>query len=106
MGQYKGRIFTRSIVGWPGVEHITGDDFSAAIECALSQPGFAHTEIEHLITVGFGRNALMNAAPAVIEQVKAGNIRHFFWLADVTAAGQSAATIPNLLHQHLMTLSS
>ncbi len=78
VGQYKGRIFTRSIVGWPGVEHITGDDFSAAIECALSQPGFAHTEIEHLITVGFGRNALMNAAPAVIEQVKAGNIRHFF----------------------------
>ncbi|MGF1908344.1 hydroxylamine reductase [Vibrio kasasachensis] len=78
LGQYSERIFTRSIVGWPGVSHIEGDDFSAAIESALAQPGFQHDEIEHMITVGFGRNALMNAAPAVIDQVKQGNIRHFF----------------------------
>ncbi len=31
-----------------------------------------------MITVGFGRNALMEAAPAVVEQVKEGNIKHFF----------------------------
>ncbi|WP_028863529.1 hydroxylamine reductase [Psychromonas aquimarina] len=78
VGQYSDRIFTRSIVGWPGVSHIEGDDFSEVIECALAQEGFKYTEIPHEITVGFGRNALMNAAPAVIEQVKAGNIRHFF----------------------------
>ncbi|MDD1782658.1 hydroxylamine reductase [Enterovibrio sp. ZSDZ35] len=78
VGNYADRIFTRSIVGWPGVEHIDGDDFSRVIECALDLPGFKHDEIEHMITIGFGRNALMSAAPAVIEQVKAGNIRHFF----------------------------
>ncbi len=78
VGQYADRLFTRSIVGWPGVNHIEGDDFRAAIEVALSQPGFQHNEIEHMITVGFGRNALMAAAPAVIDQVKQGNIRHFF----------------------------
>ncbi|MCH1919525.1 hydroxylamine reductase [Shewanella sp. A3A] len=78
VGQYADRLFTRSIVGWPGVSHVEGDDFSAVIACALQQPGFKYDEIEHLVTVGFGRNALMNAAPAVIEQVKLGNIKHFF----------------------------
>ncbi|WP_025540688.1 hydroxylamine reductase [Vibrio parahaemolyticus] len=78
VGQYADRLFTRSIVGWPGVAHIEGDDFSQVIECALAQDGFQHDEIEHHITVGFGRNALMNAAPAVIDQVKQGNIKHFF----------------------------
>lgn len=78
VGDYGDRMFTRSIVGWPGVQHIEGDDFSVVIESALAQDGFKYSEIPHEITVGFGRNALMNAAPAVIEQVKAGNIKHFF----------------------------
>jgi len=78
VGSYAHRIFTRSIVGFPGVPHIEGDDFSAVIESALEMEGFKYSEIPHEITIGFGRNALMQAAPAVIEQVKAGNIRHFF----------------------------
>lgn len=78
VGNYADRIFTRSIVGYPGVSHIEGNDFSQVINCALSMEGFKYSEIPHEITVGFARNALMNAAPAVIEQVKAGNIRHFF----------------------------
>ena len=78
VGQYADRIFTRSIVGWPGVTHLEGDDFSQVIECALSQSGFQHTELEHYITIGFARNTLMNVAPAVIDQIKAGNIKHFF----------------------------
>lgn len=78
VGQYSDRIFTRSMVGWPGVTHITGDDFSQVIECALAQEGFKHNEIEHMITIGFGHNALMAAAPAVVEQVKSGNISQFF----------------------------
>jgi hydroxylamine reductase len=78
VGQYADRIFTRSIVGWPGVAHIEGDDFGAVIKRAQELDGFQHDEIEQMITVGFGRNALMAAAPAVVEQVKAGNIKHFF----------------------------
>ncbi|WP_392562928.1 hydroxylamine reductase [Orbus sturtevantii] len=77
-GRYADRIFTRSIVGWPGVVHLENDDFSAVIECALNQSGFKHTELEHYITIGFARNALMNVAPTVIEQIKAGNIKHVF----------------------------
>ncbi|OEE66732.1 hydroxylamine reductase [Enterovibrio norvegicus FF-33] len=78
IGQYADRLFTRSIVGWPGVAHIEGDDFSQVIDSALGLDGFKHNEIEHMITIGFGRNALMAAAPAVIEEVKKGNISHFF----------------------------
>ena len=78
VGNYSDRIFTRSIVGWPGVTHLEGDDFSAVIAKALSLDGFKHTELEHFITIGFARNALMQAAPAVIEKVKAGEISHFF----------------------------
>ncbi|HHQ4600270.1 TPA: hydroxylamine reductase [Aeromonas veronii] len=78
VGNYSDRIFTRSIVGWPGVTHLEGDDFSAVIAKAQALEGFKHTELEHFITIGFARNALMQAAPAVIEKVKAGEISHFF----------------------------
>ncbi|MGL4356368.1 MAG: hydroxylamine reductase [Aeromonas popoffii] len=78
VGDYSDRIFTRSIVGWPGVTHLEGDDFSAVVAKAQALDGFKHTELEHFITIGFARNALMQAAPAVIEKVKAGEISHFF----------------------------
>lgn len=78
VGHYADRIFTRSIVGWPGVKHIEGRDFSQVIDKALALPGFAQSEPEKKITIGFGHSALMAAAPAVIEQIKAGNIKHFF----------------------------
>ncbi|WP_336756970.1 hydroxylamine reductase [Aeromonas hydrophila] len=78
VGNYSDRIFTRSIVGWPGVTHLEGEDFSAVITKAQALEGFKHVELEHFITIGFARNALMQAAPAVIDKVKAGEISHFF----------------------------
>ncbi|NHW17394.1 hydroxylamine reductase, partial [Escherichia coli] len=71
-------IWTRSIVGWPGVKHIKGDDFSEMIEQALSLEGFPYSEIEHLITVGFGRQTLLNAADTVIDLVSQKKLRHVF----------------------------
>lgn len=78
VGNYSDRIFTRSIVGWPGVTHLEGEDFCAVIAKAQALEGFKHVELEHFITIGFARNALMQAAPAVIDKVKAGEISHFF----------------------------
>ncbi|WP_439841563.1 hydroxylamine reductase [Aeromonas taiwanensis] len=78
VGNYSDRIFTRSIVGWPGVTHLEGEDFSTVIAKAQALDGFKHVELEHFITIGFARNALMQAAPAVIDKVKAGEISHFF----------------------------
>ncbi|WJM86774.1 hydroxylamine reductase [Dickeya chrysanthemi] len=78
VGQYTDRIWTRSIVGWPGAQHLEGDDFSAVIAQAQQLQGFPYSEIEHLITVGFGRQTLLNAADTVIDLVANKKLRHVF----------------------------
>jgi len=75
---YFRRIFTTGLVAWPGVTHVSRKDFSPVIDAALAAPGYAADEPEKTILVGFGRNAVLAAAPKVIELVKAGKIRHFF----------------------------
>ncbi|HEY3297648.1 MAG TPA: hydroxylamine reductase [Armatimonadota bacterium] len=75
---YKARIFTSGLVAWPGVDHICDRDFTPVIEAALEAPGFAEDGADKTITVGFGRNAVLNVAGPVIEAVKSGAIRHFF----------------------------
>ncbi|MDD2715052.1 MAG: hydroxylamine reductase [Candidatus Wallbacteria bacterium] len=75
---YKNRIFTSGLVAYPGVRHISDRNFSPAIEAALAAEGFKADEPEKTITVGFGRNAVLGVAPAVIDAVKNGKIRHFF----------------------------
>ncbi|CNH54649.1 hydroxylamine reductase [Yersinia massiliensis] len=78
VGNYGDRIWTRSIVGWPGVNHLEGDDFKQVIDQALSLAGFPYNELEHLITVGFGRQTLLNAADTVIDLVATKKLRHVF----------------------------
>ena len=75
---YEDRIFTAGLVAWPGVKHISDGDFTPVIEAALAAPGFTEDAPEQTITVGFGRNAVLGVADAVIDAVKAGRIRHFF----------------------------
>ncbi|WBW94678.1 hydroxylamine reductase [Oceanirhabdus sp. W0125-5] len=80
---YKDRLYTTSIVGWEGVKHIEYNedqpkDFSEMINQAIQLGGFKEDEPEKRITVGFGRNAVLSNAEAIIEAVKGGKIRHFF----------------------------
>lgn len=76
--KYKGNIFTSGPVGWPGVKHVPGEDFSLVIEKALSMPGFSEDREGKTVMVGFARNAVLNVAGAVIDAVKSGQIKHFF----------------------------
>lgn len=78
VGDYQHRIWTRSIVGWPGVNHLEEDDFSAVIDQADSMPGFPWSEIPHEITVGFGRKVLLEACDSVIDLVTRQKLRHVF----------------------------
>ncbi|MEE8727937.1 MAG: hydroxylamine reductase [Rahnella inusitata] len=78
VGNYGDRIWTRSIVGWPGVQHLEGEDFAPVIAQALQLPGFRYSEIEQEITVGFGRQTLLGAADTVIDLVAAKKLRHIF----------------------------
>ena len=75
---YLPNIFTTGLVGWPGAVHVGNEDFSAVIKRALELPGFTDDVEGVSVNVGFGHNTVMSVAPAVIEAVKAGKIRHFF----------------------------
>jgi hydroxylamine reductase len=86
---YLGRIFTTGLVQWPGATHLADGspkDFSPVIAAALAAEGFASDEPEHTILVGFGHNAVMNVAGAVIDAVKAGAVRHFFLIGGCDGA--------------------
>lgn len=85
---YINNLFTTSVVGYPGVQHIPEKngkkDFSPIINKALELKGWAEdkqftginggTEV----TTGFARNAVMGAAGTVIDAVKAGALKHIF----------------------------
>lgn len=77
-GEYADRIWTRSIVGWPGVKHLDNEDFSAVIAQAQTLAGFPYDEIPHNITVGFGRQTLLDSSDAVIDMVAKGKLKHVF----------------------------
>lgn len=94
VGAYDDRIWTRSIVGWPGVSHLEGDDFGPVIAQAQQMAGFPYSEIPHLITVGFGRQTLLGAADTLIDLVSREKLRHIFWLAVVTAHVVNVTTSP------------
>ena len=74
---YKGNIFTSEPVGYPGVPHISGKDFSSVILKALEMPGFQEDQEGKSVLVGFGRNAVLGVAGKVIESVKSGHIKRF-----------------------------
>jgi len=83
---YKDNIFTAGTVGWPGVRHLTGNDFSPVIEKALALPGFSADSNGKSVMVGFARETIMSVAGKVIDAVKAGQIRHFFLVAGCDGA--------------------
>ncbi len=56
------------------------------IQAALAAPGFTEDGPDRTITVGFGHNAVMNVAGAVIDAVKSGAIKHFFLIGGCDGA--------------------
>ncbi|MFD1626136.1 hydroxylamine reductase [Azospirillum griseum] len=94
--RYRQRIFTTGPVGWPGVRHLADHAFAPLIAAAHALPGFKADDLktagpEQTVTVGFGGDAVLGVAGAVVEAVKAGDIRHFFLIGgcDGAAAGRN-----------------
>ena len=86
---YADRVYTTSVVGYPGMIHIKADkqgrkDFSAMIEHAVRLGGFSQDRQFFganggtTMTTGFGRRSVLDNAPAIIDAVKSGAISHFF----------------------------
>jgi hydroxylamine reductase len=77
---YKDRLFTRSVVGWPGVKHIDNYNFKPVVDLALASKGFEKDEPARYVTVGFGKNTVLGLADTVINAIKTGDIKHFFFI--------------------------
>ena len=82
---YKDRLFSWGQVGWPGIKHITGWDFSEVINKALECPDLPDAPDKEIL-VGFGHNTVLGVADKVIEGVKSGAIKHFFLIGGCDGA--------------------
>lgn len=83
---YIGKMFTTNVVAYPGMTHI-GDrpeggkkDFSQVIEMAKQSEAPEALETG-TITIGFGHNAILGAADAIVDAVQTGKIKRFFVMA-------------------------
>lgn len=88
---YRDRIFSTNVVGWDGVKNIgvSADgtkDFTEIINKALELGGFENDEEVKEILVGFGHNATLSHAEAIVSAVKEGKIRHFFLIGGCDGA--------------------
>ena len=82
---YADRVFTTSVVSYPGVTHIGEDrDFSPVIAKALELGGYPEDTLipgmngGSVVATGFARRAVLSHAEEIVNAVKAGSIRHFF----------------------------
>ena len=82
---YMSNIFTTGLVAWPGVKHVSRDDFSDVINRALEMPGFPDQPGRDIL-VGFGHDAVLGVADKVIAAVKSGGIKHFFLIGGCDGA--------------------
>ena len=82
---YRERIFTTGIAGCGGVKHLKSRDFSEVISKALSQPPLAENP-QGTLSTGFHYSAVLGLADKIVASVKAGKIRHFFFIGGCDGA--------------------
>ena len=86
---YADRVYTTSVVGYPGMTHIEEDaqgrkDFSPVIQRALELGGYETDRSMsginggHILTTGFARHAVLDRAPQLIQAIKSGAVKHIF----------------------------
>ncbi|MCK5883808.1 MAG: hydroxylamine reductase [Bacteriovoracaceae bacterium] len=75
---YMDRVYTTSVVGWPGSTNIDDHDYSQVIEKAKALGGYDSDLPTTKLMTGFGHDAILNVADKIIAGVKSGDIKHFF----------------------------
>ena len=99
--RYADRVFTTEVVSFPGMTHIGDDkDFTPVIEKALALGGFDTDRTfpgingGTAVTTGFGHNAVLSAADAIVGAVKSGDLKHIFLVGgcDGARAGRNYYT--------------
>jgi len=102
---YADHVYTTAVVGFPDTKHISADadggkDFSALIEHAIALGGYAEdTQLTGInggtsVMTGFGRKTVLDNAPAILDAVSQGAIKHFFLVGgcDGARAGRNYYT--------------
>ena len=96
---YADRVFTTSVVSYPGVTHIGEDrDFSPVIAKALELGGYPEDTLipgmngGSVVTTGFAHHAVLSHAEEIVQAVHEGAIRHFSSSAAATAPAPPAGT--------------
>ncbi len=82
---YKDRMFTCGIAGVKGVKHIKDRDFSEVIKKALSGSPLTENP-QGTLSTGFHCTAVLGMADKIIQAVKTGKIRHFFFIGGCDGA--------------------
>lgn len=82
---YKDRVFTTSVVSYPGIEHIGEDkNFTPVIEKSLKLGGYCEKEKltgingGNVLTAGFGHNSVLSHLKEITQGIKNGDIKHIF----------------------------
>ncbi len=107
---YSDRIYTTSVVQGPNLKHIDADqnghkDFGPVIEHAIKLGGYKEDTVRcgmnggKTVTTGFGRKTVLDAAPAIIDAVKGGAIRHFFLVGGCDGAKASRSYYTDFVRQ-------
>jgi len=91
---YIKNIFTSGLVAYPNVHHIINHAFAPVIQKALEMEGFKESLPEKKIWIGFGRNAIIERADALLKLVNEGKLKHVFLIGgcDGTKPGRSYYT--------------
>ena len=75
---YKDRFFTVGITGLPGVQHISGYDFSPVIEKAKELPALPESDGETVLTTGFSLSSILSSKDKIKKLLEDGRIRRIF----------------------------
>lgn len=86
---YSDHLFTTGNTGWPGCRHCHNRDFSEVIETAKKMEGFKDDDPGETILTGFGRQTLRDAAPAILDAVAKGALKHIFLVGGCDGAKPS-----------------
>ena len=99
---YADRVFTTSVVSYPGVTHIGEDrDFSPVIAKALELGGYPEDTLipgmngGSVVATGFAHHAVLSHAEEIVQAVHEGAIRHFFLIGGCDG---TACTISDQLY--------
>jgi len=82
---YKDRLFTTRVTAVPGGKRLTGNDFSAVIECAKKCQPLPDNPVKET-TIGFHHSVVLGLADKIVEAVKAGKLKHFFLIGGCDGA--------------------